>query len=89
MIFFKQCYALYAIIQGEVAALATVPALLELDSRSFCNLSPGRVCDFYCCCVYYYTVHYLPLKQIKAQIKHREGDSDVCIKFGVSQRMKL
>ena len=64
MIFYKQCFALYAIIHGEVADSATVTAFLELDPRSFCNLSPGRICDSYCCCVYYYTMHCLPLKQI-------------------------
>ena len=24
-----------------------------------------KICDFYCCCVHYYSVHYLLLKQIK------------------------
>ena len=66
MIFYKQCFGLNAILQGEAADSATVPALLELDPRSFRNLSPGKICDFYCC-VYYCTVRYLPLKQIKSQ----------------------
>ena len=34
MIIYKQGFALYAIMQGEVADSATVPALLELDPRS-------------------------------------------------------
>ena len=43
-----------AIIQGEIVDLVTLPALLELDPKSFRNLSRGRICNFYCCCVYYY-----------------------------------
>ena len=46
MIFYKQCFAQYAIIDGEVADSATVPALLELDPRSF--RKNERICDFYC-----------------------------------------
>ena len=47
MIFYEQCFALYAIIKGEIAYnSATVPALVKLDPRSFRNLFPGRICDF-------------------------------------------
>ena len=52
---------LHFMLLYKVADFATVPALLELDPRSFRGLSPERVCDFYCGCVYYSTVNYFPL----------------------------
>ena len=70
MIFYKKCFALYAIIQEAVADSATVLALSELDPRPFRNLSPGKICDFCFCCVYFYTMYYLPHKQIKKSSQH-------------------
>ena len=90
MIFYKQCFALYAIIQGEVTDSATAPALLKLNPKSFRNLSPGRICDFCCCCVYYYIVHYLPFKQIqKLKLKKKKKKVEVFAELAYRRISKL